>query len=176
MAHKKISNLKIVQQQTPTEAELQAKYQREKLWKDREVQEDSWRLTRQEITARVRALRIELEAARARLEGMTFDVVTDDALDPHSMSNREKSSVTDLVDAFDPCILGHYKRVENLVGESCVHDDLSNLKWQTSETAFQIGILQGAIFAGCSDREIDRLERGLIHATVSRKWRCKDRG
>jgi hypothetical protein len=156
---KKTSNLKIVQQQTPTEDELRAH------------EEDSWRLTRSEITGRARALREELEAARARLDGMTFDVITDDI--PHSLNNYEKRCVTELVDAFDPCIEGHFKRVEDLVGESCVHDDLSNLKWQTAETAYQIGMLAGAMFSGASDREIDRLERGLIHATVSRKWRCK---
>jgi hypothetical protein len=48
-----------------------------------------------------------------------------------------------------------------------------NLKWETAWTSFQIGVLAGAIFAGCSDREIDRLERGLVHATVSRRWRVK---
>ena len=167
---KKISNLKIVEQQT--EAELQAKYEREKAAKQRDEEEDSWRLTRPEITARVRALRTELEAARARLEGMTFDVVTDDI--PHSLDNYKRVCVTDLVDGFDPCIPGHFKRVEAVLGE--MQDDLSNLKWQSAETAFHIGILAGAIFSGASDREIDRLERGLVHATVSRGWRCKDRG
>jgi hypothetical protein len=171
---RKNSNLKIVEHQT--EAELQAKYEREKAAKQRGEEEDSWRLTRQEITARARALRIELEAARARLEGMTFDVVTDDALDPHSMSNCEKSSVKALVDAFDPCIPGHFKRVKDALRGSEVDDDVEYLRWRTAETAFHIAILAGPIFAGASDREIDRLERGLIHATVSRGWRCKDRG
>ena len=95
---KKISNLKIVEQQT--EAELQAKYERAKAAKQRDEEEDSWRLARPEITARARALRTELEAARARLEGMTFDVVTDDM--PHSLGNYKRVCVTDLVDAFDP--------------------------------------------------------------------------
>jgi hypothetical protein len=172
---KKSSNLKIVQQQIPTEAELQAKYEREKGYKEREQEEESWRLTRPEITARARAVRAQLEAARARLEALTFDAVIDDEI-PQSLDKGDRGYVIDLVEDFDPCISGHYKRVENVVANSDVHDDLSALKWQTAEAAFQIGIFQGAIFAGCSDREIDRLERGLIHATVSQPRRCKDRG
>ena len=53
-------------------------------------------------------------------------------------------------------------------------DDLAELKWRTAETSFHIGVLAGAMFAGCPDREIDRLERGLIHAIVSRGWRFKE--
>jgi hypothetical protein len=80
--------------------------------------------------------------------------------------------VIELMEDFDPCIPGHYKRLDEAIpDDNRLVDDLSALKWQTAETAFQI-----AIFAGCSDREIDRLERGLIHATVSQPRRCKDRG
>jgi hypothetical protein len=53
-------------------------------------------------------------------------------------------------------------------------DDLCELLWKAIDTAFHIGVLGGAIFAGASDREIDRIERGLIHATVSRHWRVKE--
>lgn len=31
----------------------------------------------------------------------------------------------------------------------------------TAETAFKIGVLAGAIFAGCSKEEVDRFKRGL---------------
>ena len=167
-AQKKTSNLKIVQ--TESEAELQA--EREKLYKEREQEEDSWRLSRAEITVRARAVRAELEAVRARLEALTFDAESDDI--PHSLDKGDRRYVIAIVEDFDPFIQGHFKRVENLVGNNRVHDDLSNLRWQTAETAFQIGILQGAILAGCSDREIDRLERGLIHATAAKPWLSKD--
>jgi hypothetical protein len=60
----KTSNLKIVEQQTKAE--------------QRDKEEESWRLTRAEITARVRAIRAQLEAFRAQLEGVPFDVVTND--------------------------------------------------------------------------------------------------
>lgn len=64
MPTKKTSNLKIVQQQTEAD---HAKYEQEKAEKKRKQEEENWRLTGQEISARARALRIELEAARARL-------------------------------------------------------------------------------------------------------------
>jgi hypothetical protein len=59
---KKTSNLQVIQQQTGTE--------REQL-----KGEESWKLTRSEITARARALRVALETYRSQLEGMSFDVV-----------------------------------------------------------------------------------------------------
>ena len=80
---KKTSNLKIVEQQT--KAEWQAKYEREKVAKELKEEEESWRLTRPEITARVRALRAELDSFRAQLEGMPFDVVTSEYRCPSIM-------------------------------------------------------------------------------------------
>ena len=38
---------------------------------------------------------------------------------------------------------------------------LFELKMGTAETAFKIGVLAGAIFAGCSKEEVDRFKRGL---------------
>ncbi len=38
---------------------------------------------------------------------------------------------------------------------------LFELKMETAETAFKIGVLAGAIFAGCSKEEVDRFKRGL---------------
>ena len=164
------SNLKIVEQQTEEE---RAKYERQKLNKQRDEEEESWRLTRSEITARVRALRAQLEAFRAQLEGMPFDVVTEDI--PLSVDYGDGSYPAELTEALDPAIQGHYDRLKKAT-TGALEDDLGALRWKTAETSFQIGVLAGAMFSGASDREIDRLERGLIHATVSRGWRCKDRG
>src|SRR5687767_868080 len=108
---KKTSNLKVLQQPTPTEAELQAKYEREKLHEEREQEENSWRLTRPEIAVRARAVRAELEAVRARLEALTFDAETNDI--PHSLDNSSRRFVIEIVEDFDPFISGHYRRVEN---------------------------------------------------------------
>ena len=133
--------------------------------------EEIWKLTRKEIAERARTLRLELETYRERLEGMPFDVVTDDC--PHSVDYVDGSYPINLAEAFNPHIAGHYDWLEKaLVGNHDVR--LCRLKIETADTAFQIGVLAGAIFAGCSDREIDRLERGLVHATVSRPWRVKE--
>jgi hypothetical protein len=162
----KNSNLKIVQQQTAGEIESRAEREREK-----DQRENSWKLARQEIGNRVRKLRLELETYRSRLEGMTFDVVTGDT--PWSVDSVNSPYPLDLAEMFNPCIPGRYDPMYESISHEW-KDELFNLKSETADTAFQIGVLAGAIFAGCSDREIDRLERGLIHATMSRNWRCKD--
>ena len=168
-----MAKLKIVEQQT--EAELQAKYEREKASKQRDEEEESWRLTRAEITARVRAIRAQLEAFRAQLEGVPFDVVTNDM--PVSLDYGNRPCPSELTEALDPAIKGHYDRLHKATAHDLeLQDDLAALKWKTAETSFQIGVLAGPMFADASDRKIDRLERGLIHATASRGWRCKDRG
>ncbi len=38
---------------------------------------------------------------------------------------------------------------------------LFELKMETAKTAFKIGVLAGAIFAGCSKEQVDRFERGM---------------
>jgi hypothetical protein len=80
---------------------------------------------------------------------------------------------SELAEALDPAIIGHYDRLHKATADN-LQDDLGALRWKTAETSFQIGVLAGPIFSGASDREIDRLERGLIHAIVSRRWRCKE--
>ena len=87
-------------------------------------------------------------------------------------NSRHSPVVIDLADAFDPCIKGRFEWIAESIPDW--QDEIVNLKMETAETAFQIGVMAGAMFAGCSEREIDRLERGLIHAIVSRSWRCKD--
>jgi hypothetical protein len=168
MPQKKTSNLKIVQQQTLTEAE-QAKYEQQKAEKRRKELEESWKLTRTEIAGRAHALRLQLEVFRSQLEGLTFDIVNSQ-IPPSAETPSNRPDAIDLVDDFDSYIKGTADEMREKE-----HDELFNLRMDTADTAFQIGILAGAIFSGASDREIDRLERGLIHATVSR-GRCKDRG
>ena len=168
MPQKKTSNLKIVQQQTLTEAE-QAKYEQQKAEKRRKELEESWKLTRTEIAGRAHALRLQLEVFRSQLEGLTFDIVNSQ-IPPSAETPSNRPDAIDLVDDFDSYIKGTADEMRE-----SEHDEIFNLRMDTADTAFQIGILAGAIFSGASDREIDRLERGLIHATVSR-GRCKDRG
>jgi hypothetical protein len=154
---RKDSNLKIVEHQT--EAELQAKYEREKAARRRDEEEDSWRLTRPDITALVRALRAQLEDYRYQLEAMTFDIIAVDT--PPSIERGQDAYPGQLAEAFNPSLKGHYKRLSEALpsDDRLLHDDLSNLSLETAETSFHIGVLAGAVFTGASDREIDRLER-----------------
>ena|SRR5687767_12649310 len=151
-AQKKTSNLKIVQQQTAESKKL----------------EESWKLTRTEIAARAHALRLQLEAFRSQLEGVTFDIVTSQ-IPQSTETSSEKPDVINLVDDFDSYIKGRAEQMRE-----SEHDEQFNLRMDTAETAFQIGVMWGAMATGASDREIDRLERGLIHATAAKPWRCKD--
>lgn len=41
------------------------------------------------------------------------------------------------------------------------------MKYILADTAFAIGVLAGAMFNGASEREIDRLERGLAYAIAA---------
>jgi hypothetical protein len=86
----KTSNLKIVEQQTKAE--------------QRDKEEESWRLTRAEITARVRAIRAQLEAFRAQLEGVPFDVVTNDM--PVSLDYGNRPCPSELAESAGP---RHYR-------------------------------------------------------------------
>lgn len=139
---KKTSNLKVVQQQTHTEDELQAKREREEAWKKREAEEETWKLSRVEITNRVRTLRLQLERFRTQLEGMTFDVVTEDIPRSVDYTTGNRSYPLGLVEAFDPCIEGHYQRLDSAIARDLT-DDLCDLEWKLAETSFHIGALGG---------------------------------
>ena len=137
----------------------------------KEKREASWKLNRRQIAGLAREIRIELEAARDRLEGMTFEALSGDM--PPVIDNIEPHPYAcELVGKFNPSIRGRYNLLEGIAGID--PDELLQFKTEACESAFQIGVLAGAIFSGASDREIDRLERGLIHATMARPWRVKD--
>jgi hypothetical protein len=50
---------------------------------------------------------------------------------------------------------------------------LWEMRRNLAEATFAIGVFFGAMVHGASDREIDGLERGLVHATVSLHWQVK---
>ena len=80
---------------------------------------------------------------------------------------------SELAEHLNPFITGHYERVYELLPDEIADGDLSPMKWALADTAFAIGVLAGAIFSGAKPRKIDRLERGLAHATASRHWQVR---
>jgi hypothetical protein len=48
------------------------------------------------------------------------------------------------------------------------------MKYILADTAFAIGVLAGTMFTGASEREIDRLERGLVYSIAASPWLRKE--
>ncbi len=135
----------------------------------RKKEEESWKLTRIELTNRVRQIRRELEAAKERYDGALLDNFTDDmprSLDVAGVNREPHAAVAYLC----PSIEGRFERLQhNVIGQH-LSDDAGDLHYWSTEVAFQIGMLAGAIYADCPATTIDRFERGLIVAIAARDW------
>ena len=175
MSKVKHSNLKVVDQQHQEPVR-------------REDELESCKLTPAEITDRTREIRSILENFLDGLAGVPFDVVADEP----GQSIRDGLSVDAKINTWGRGGIGVYtallaERLNPLIKrdyESC-HEELAKdpvydrgaVLWEMrrnlAETTFAVGVLFGAMVHGASDREIDRLERGLVHATVSRYGQVK---
>lgn len=138
----------------------------------RRQQEESWKLTPDQVAGRVRKIRKYLEEWADRLAGLNFDVINMDT--PPSIDYTELTRPYELAERLCPSITGRFDRVyDRLPDEEC-RDNLVELKMTLAEVAFAIGVLAGLIFHGTASKsEIDRLERGLIWATASRPLEIK---
>jgi len=167
MSKVKHSNLKIVDQQHE-----EAVCHKE---------EKDWRLTRVEITARVREIRCYLESFRDGLAGVPFDVVAPDPgnsiRDGLSIGRDDDTiSTWGLAERLRPFITRDYESCHEELAKDPVYDRgavLWEMRRNLAEAAFAIGVLFGAMVHDASEQEIDRLERGLVHATVSRYGQVK---
>ncbi len=138
----------------------------------REAEEEDWKLTREEIAHRARQIRKEIQEAKARFDGAMFDVLTDSDI-PRSLDNVSVREPYELVNYLRPSTEGHYGRCSAAIpGEE--FDSLCSLQWEGMETAFQIGMLEGFVFAGSSEKEVQRMERGLAYASSVRHWEVKE--
>ncbi len=155
----------------PTPAEAQAALDWETKHQARKQEEESWTRTPAQIAAKVKDIRHELEQARNRYDGAVFDAVGDSM--PCSMDTADKRETWDLVEDLNPCLVGFYNRCTNILGNCGEADDVGSLRWQGMHYAFQLGMFAGFIFSGASEKEIDRLERALVHATAARHWEVK---
>lgn len=136
-------------------------------------QEETWKLTRDEVAGRVRETRKYLEEFADRLSGLQFDVLNRDC--PASLDCVDPTHPYQLAERLCPSIAGRFDRVDEQLPDTECRDDLMELKMTLAEVAFAIGVFAGSLFSGlASQREIDRLERGLVWAITSRRSEIKD--
>jgi len=160
-----------------TPAQAQAKLKWDEEYKRWEEAENSWEITRDEARHRARNVREILEDFRNQLEGAFFDVPCGDV--PRSL-DRERQDVVQLVENLNPLVNGFFKMIDDLANQHGCDEfidfnaKLFLLKMEAAETGFQIGVLAGAIFAGCSQEQIDKFERGLTFAMASHRRMVKD--
>ncbi|MDP2601887.1 MAG: hypothetical protein Q8S00_04760 [Deltaproteobacteria bacterium] len=168
----KTIKLKVIDQ--PKDARTPAQIEAVNLEREeREEEENSVKLDRNQVAARVADIRRLLEIFGERLDAVRFDIITHDM--PPSLDHGNQVCSNDLVDMLNPVIRLYQERCEKRLPDcEDAESDLNHLKWYTADAGFMIGVLAGAIFAGASQREIDRMERGLVHATASRRWQCKE--
>ncbi len=177
-AAKKQSNLKIVSKsldstveaQEAHVAELRAADQEKKdqVYQQWEKMEKSWRITPEQVRRKVYALRRELEAYQRAFEGAPFDLAGDYM--PGSMDFTPAKFLIELAEELNPVVAKNFEAINDFVEGTGIaefldfNSKLLNLKSYAADTGFKIGLLAGVIFSGCSDKTIDRFERGLFVA------------
>ena len=134
-----------------------------------------------ELRGRVRVLRDELEAYCNQLEAVPFDIPSGDLSIPNCLDNSDRKYTLDLVEDLDPRVSGLFEMIDSFAKEHGCHQDLDfqaklfELKTGYAETAFKIGVLAGAIFAGCPKGQVDRFEQGLeVSLASDRRLAKKD--
>lgn len=146
----------------PIEPQLRKKTRRE--W---EEEKDTWKITRHEAAARVSALRIELESYRDQIDAVPFDILADDI--PRCLDRSKREEAVNVMEQLNPLIKGLFDRCDEIAQRHGVSEEIDynaelfELKLQLSDTAFQVGLLAGAMFAGASRETVDRFERGLLY-------------
>ena len=138
--------------------------------------EQGWRITAREMRQRVRTLRDELEAYQQQLEAMPFDIPTGDHETPRCLDGLKRKYHVQLVEQFNPLVPGLFDMIDDYAKKHGCHEHLDfnskiyQLKSECFSAGFKIGVLAGAIFAGCPKEYIDRLERGLAFAVCRDQW------
>jgi hypothetical protein len=174
---KKTTNLSVVKRsETQKERDRRTRWSHEH---DRwEEAEHEMRITRQEMCQRVRVLRDELESYRAQLEAVPFDLPNDEI--PCVLDHNRRKYTVNLVEEFNPIVEKLLEMIDSYAKQHGTHEFLDfqsklfTLKSQSAETGFQIGVLAGVIFAGCSKEIVDKFERGLMFSVESNGWLVKD--
>jgi hypothetical protein len=139
----------------------------------RKQEEQNLKLTRAEIADRVGQLRKELEAAKQRYDGALFDNFTDGippSLDIVDVNREPYGAVYHL----SPLLEAGVKHLQHGEVKRCFSDDVFELFFFSTQTAYEVGMLAGAIYADSPTTTIDRFERGLVAALAACHWIIKE--
>jgi hypothetical protein len=139
----------------------------------RKQEEQNLKLTRAEIADRVGQLRKELEAAKQRYDGALFDNFTDGippSLDIVDVNREPYGAVYHL----SPLLKAWVEHLQHGAVKSCLSDDVFELFFFSTQTAYEVGMLAGAIYADSPTTTIDRFERGLVGALAACHWIIKE--
>ena len=174
---KKNTKLSVVKTSTQTheerERELDELHDKErKRWEELERQS---RISSHSARQRVLALRDELERYRLQLEGATFGVATSDECGIPSLDGGNRKFTVYLAADLNPVIERLYDEIDRFAkmhGPSIYRQvdfesKLFDLKEQSVETGFKIGMLAGVILSGAPKDVVDRYERGLAYVMQS---------
>lgn len=132
----------------------------------REAEQERWKLDQDQIEGRVQEIRRTLETFNLRLAAVTFDIVGIGI--PRSLDYSSNVDPSELAERLCPTITGYRKRLEDALPEE-ICDDLGKMGWLLADLSFATGVLAGAMFTGASEQEVNRLERGILHATLSKR-------
>src|SRR6266566_4931537 len=111
----------------------------------REEELESYNLTPEEFSARLRETRCYFEKIRDGLEGVPFDALAESP--GNSIRDIDYRSIRDLVEHLNPFILGWRVHCKDL------EDELGFLTAGLADTGFAIGVLFGAMTHGASEAE-----------------------
>ena len=173
---RKNTNLAVVRTSTKNQECTRSQLKRQEDQKIFALEKEGWKLSEHELQLRVKEIRGYLEQFNEMINGLHFDIIQPDPFSLRGRDNDMESGA--LAERLNPSIAGREKRLRDRLyelDEDVLADDyVGPLKWTLADTSFAIGVLAGAIFTGASAREIDKLERGLLHATLSRPNEIKD--
>jgi hypothetical protein len=168
---KKLTKLSVVNKPTQTQEERDKEAARDKEYDRWEKAEKSWRITAADARGRVLALRDKLESYRQQLEGVPFGMASGDANPPLSLDGGEREYaiylamdlnpiVYELFEEIDAFALKHGSELYRLLD---FQSKLFDLRSESVDTGFRVGMLAGVIFSGASKETVDRFERGLAY-------------
>jgi len=164
---KKQTKLAVVPQPSANELDkrIAKREEEEKPWKEMAKKA---RITPIELRQRVSALRDELEDYQRQLEALPFDIPHNDT--PYPLDFQERKYHVELIETFNPTLCSLFDMIDEYAEQHGCHElldfnsKLFELKAEYAATGFRIGVLAGAIFAGCPKDIVDRFTRGLEFA------------
>ena len=140
---------------------------RDKLNRPWNQMEETSKMTSDEARNKVALIREHLEAYKIAFEGMPFNLGGIDNL-PCSMNVVPNLLEIDLVEILSPRVRNYFKMIDKFCEDHGTHrhidfqSKLFDFKMAATQTGFEIGVLAGVIFADCSEKIVDRFERGLV--------------